>query len=224
MTARAQVLAQLADLVLGVRLPHPTRVAIDGRSAAGKTTLADELEELIRAEGREVLRPSFDDFHRPGHAQRSKRLEWTPQTLYDEGYDYDAFRDLLLAPLGPGGDRRCRLGILDAASDSAWPEEWHEASADAVVLVDGAFLLRTELAAHWDLTIWVDIDWDTMLARARRRDVAWVGSEELVELRYRRGWLPAHELYEAECRPAERARVVLDNTHVEAPRLLERRR
>jgi hypothetical protein len=29
------------------------------------------------------------------------REEWTPQSYYDEGYDYLAFRDVLLRRLGP---------------------------------------------------------------------------------------------------------------------------
>ena len=41
----------------------------------------------------------MDDFHRPGHKFRSMREEWTPQSYYDEGYDYVAFRDLVLRPL-----------------------------------------------------------------------------------------------------------------------------
>jgi hypothetical protein len=44
---------------------------------------------------RPVLRASIDDFHRPGHKFRSMREEWTPQSYYDEGYDYLAFRKQL---------------------------------------------------------------------------------------------------------------------------------
>ena len=42
-TRRQQALRGLADRILALRLGHPTRVGIDGHSAAGKTTLADVL-------------------------------------------------------------------------------------------------------------------------------------------------------------------------------------
>ena len=43
---RARVLAELADSIVAA---NATRVAIDGRSAAGKSTLADELEPILEA-------------------------------------------------------------------------------------------------------------------------------------------------------------------------------
>src|SRR5262245_27553813 len=98
---RGAVISALADAVLSLRIGHPPRVAVEGRSAAGKTTLADELAQAIRARGRECVRASIDDFHRPGHKGRSQRGAWTPRSYYEEGYDYTAFRDLLLWPLGP---------------------------------------------------------------------------------------------------------------------------
>ncbi len=217
---RSDVLERLMRIVLDLRLPHPTRVAIEGRSAAGKTTFADELAELVRAGGREVLRASIDDFHRPGHKYRSQRGEWTPRSYCEEGYDYEAFRDVLLRPLAPGGDRRCRTGIFDSFHDTWLPEEWHQVARDAVVLVDGAFLLRPELVASWDYIVWLDIDWETMLERARRRDVAWVGSEQLVLDRYRNHWIPTHQLYERDSSAREHAHAIVDNRNIDEPTIL----
>ena len=122
---RGEVVTALADAVTSLRVGHPTRVAVDGRSAAGKTTLADELADAVRARGRDVIRAFIDDFHRPGHKDRSRHGGWTLRSYYDEGYDYDAFRDLLLLPLGPGGSRRCRTALFDAVHDTWLPEEWH---------------------------------------------------------------------------------------------------
>lgn len=214
---RSEVVATLADAVTSLQVGHPTRVAIEGRSAAGKTTLADELADAVRVRGREVIRASIDDFHRPGHKDRSRRGGWTPRSYYDEGYDYDAFRDLLLQALGPGGSRRCRTALFDAFHDAWLPEEWHVVGDHTVAIVDGAFLLRPGLAGHWDFVVWLDIDMETMIARARRRDVAWVGSERVVEERYRRHWIPTHELYERLVEPRAHAHVVIDNRNPQAP-------
>jgi uridine kinase len=106
------------DWITSLDLGHPTRVGLDGRSAAGKRTLADGLAEMVQSTtGRPVLRASIDDFHRPGHKFRSIRGEWTTQSYYDESYDYVGFRELVLRPLGPGGDRRVRTAIFDSFHD-----------------------------------------------------------------------------------------------------------
>jgi uridine kinase len=217
---RTKVVTTLADVVTSLSVGHPTRVAIDGRSAAGKTTLADELADAVQAQGREVLRASIDDFHRPGHKGRSQRGGWTPRSYYDEGFDYDAFRTLLLRPLGPGGSRRCRPALFDAFHDVWRPEQWHEVGDRAVAIIDGVFLLRPELADHWDYVVWLDIDMETMVERARRRDVAWVGSEAVVEVRYRQHWIPTHELYERLIKPQTYAHAIIDNLSPQAPKVL----
>jgi uridine kinase len=217
---RSQVVSALADAVTSLRVAHPTRVAVDGRSAAGKTTFANDLADTIRAQEREVLRASIDDFHRPGHKHRSQHGGWTPQAYYDAGFDYNAFRDLLLLPLGPSGSRRCRIALFDAFHDVWWPEEWHAVGDCTVAIIDGVFLLRPELAGHWDYVVWLDIDMETMVERARRRDVAWVGSEDVVEERYRRHWIPTHELYERLIKPETSAHAIIDNRRPQEPTVL----
>lgn len=219
-STRSKVVTTLADAVTSLRVGHPTRVAVDGRSAAGKTTLADELADAVRARGREVLRASIDDFHRPGHKHRSRRGGWTPRSYFDEGFDYDAFRALLLQPLGPGGSRRCRTALFDAFHDVWRPEEWHAVGNRSVAIIDGVFLLRPDLAGHWDYVVWLDIDMETMVERARRRDVAWVGSDRVVEDRYRQHWIPTHELYERLIEPRTYAHAIIDNRSPQAPKVL----
>ena len=54
---RGELLSRLADAVGSVTTAHPTRVAVDGPPAAGKTTLADELAPLYRAASSPRRRP-----------------------------------------------------------------------------------------------------------------------------------------------------------------------
>lgn len=218
--SRIDVVNALADAIVALPLGHPTRVAIDGRSAAGKTTLADELARVIWARGRGVFRASIDDFHHPGHKHRGRDGGWTPQSYYDQGYDYAAFRTLLLAPLGPGGDRRSRTALFDSLNDVPFPEAWHTVGDRDVAIIDGVFLQRQDLAAHWDFVVWVSIDMETMVERARQRDVEWVGSAEVVEERYRTHWIPTHERYERLTDAENRANAVIDNRDPLEPKII----
>lgn len=217
---RVELVRILADSIVTLPLEHPARVAVDGRSAAGKTTLADELAEAVRARGCGVIRASIDDFHRPGHKHRGQNGGWTPQSYYDQGYDYAAFRTLLLDPLGPGGDRRCRTALFDSLHDVPFPEHWHTVDDRDVAIVDGVFLQRPDLVVHWDFVVWVAIDMETMVERARQRDVAWVGSAEVVEERYRTHWIPTHELYERLTQAERIAHASVDNRNPLEPKII----
>jgi uridine kinase len=136
-----------------------------------------------------------------------------------EGYDYDAFREFVLEPLSSGGNRQCRLKFWNSQDDVAFPDERVDVDDDAILIVDGVFLQTPLLRSFWDLIVWMDVDWETMLKRAASRDVAWVGSTELVQERYQTGWIPRQKHYERSLRPRESATVVVDNSDIDAPKV-----
>lgn len=217
-TARTQALAHLARYLAGFRLSHPVRVAIDGRTAAGKTTLADELVVPIERHGRPVIRIEIDDFHRP-LVERRRRQElplW--QRSFFDSYDYPAIRTALL-PLGEGGNRHYRRARFDSFHDVPISEPLAVAPPDAVVLVDGVYLYRPELDDLWDVRIFVEIDADDSLQRGPPRDQAWVGSVEAAAQRYRTTYIPAEDYYIETFRPHEHADVVIDNREPADPLL-----
>lgn len=62
---RAAVLRRMAQMIIGIERPHPIRVGVDGFSASGKSTLADELAATVADHGRTCFRANLDDFKRP---------------------------------------------------------------------------------------------------------------------------------------------------------------
>jgi uridine kinase len=72
---RAAVLAAVGARI--DRLPRPAFVAVDGVTAVGKTTFANELVPLLAGN---VVRVSIDDFHRPT-AERHARGQG-PESYY----------------------------------------------------------------------------------------------------------------------------------------------
>jgi uridine kinase len=207
---RGELLDRLAEAIGSVATSHPVRVAVDGPPAAGKTTLADELALLLRGRGREVIRASTESFHLP-RAQRYRHGEFSPEANYHDSFDYDALRRALLDPLGPDGDRRYRQAVYDLDTDTALSQPATTASADAVLLLDGVFLLRPELIGRWDLSIFVSAAFERVLERARIRDLARLGSAAEVERRFRTRYIPAQQLYFATARPADHADIVVHN-------------
>jgi uridine kinase len=213
---RDELLSRLASAVGSVQVVHPTRVAVDGPPASGKTTLADELAVVLRARGREVIRATIDEFLFP-RAQRFRRGPDSAEGCYHDSFDFAALHRVLLDPLGPGGDRKFQPRTYDRDADLVVSPPVIAASADAVLLFDGVFLLRPELADRWELSIFVSVPLEKTLVRARARDQNASRSADEVERRYRSRYMPSQQFYFDTARPAEHADIVVHNDEPRQP-------
>jgi uridine kinase len=209
---RRLLLEEVASRIVAEQPPHPVRVAIDGVDAAGKTTLADELEPCVRARGRPVVRASIDRFHNPRRI-RHRRGRDSPEGYFRDSFDLEALQSLLLRPLGPGGSRRYRPEVFDHSTDLELDPPFQQAAANAVLLLDGVFLHRPELIGYWELTIFLVIPLDIMLSRMARRE----GTEPSVAASSYGRYLLGQEIYLAECEPEAEASLVIDNGDPAAP-------
>jgi uridine kinase len=212
---RDEMLGRLAEEIASVKPGHPTRVAVDGPPAAGKTTLADELATVLRAQDRKVIRATIESFLFP-RAHRYQRGEFSPEGCYLDNHDYEALNRVLLDPLGPSGNRRFQDAVYDRSTDSALSPPVTTAPVDAVLIFDGVFLLRPELIDRWDLRIFVSTAFENTVDRAliRERDVL---SATAIERRWRERYIPSQQFYFAQARPADKADIVVHNDHLQQP-------
>lgn len=188
-------------------------VAFDGPDAAGKTTLADHVAAQM---GGAAVRASVDDFHRPA-AERSARGALSPEGYYWDTFALDDVRGLLDA--FASGEREVTTRTFDFRTDL--PSVHHEVvPRSAALRVDGVFLLRPELRAHWDVAVYVHVPEAVTIDRALHRDVHLFGDEQTVLLRYRSKYLPGQALYRSIAAPLDAAHLVIDNTAPTAPVIL----
>ncbi len=216
--SRNSVLQQLASIVSHSQLDHPTRVAVDGITASGKSTLARELSRIVMKLGRPVVHLTMDGYHNPReHRYRKGRL--SAAGYYEDAYDFEALARRVLLPLGPGGDRRYRERMIDLASDQPADEPAVEAPQDAVLIIDGTFLQKPEIRDLWDHRIFVNTSFDVALRRGCARDAELLGGEaearKLFEARYH----AAGRIYLDSVRPITTATVILDNDNPDYPSL-----
>lgn len=212
--ARGEFISRLGEAIRSVAIAHPLRVAIDGSPAAGKTTLADELAVVLRAEGRDVVRASVDDFLVP-RAQRYRRGRYSAEGCYLDAHDHAALCRVLLDPLGPAGDRRFQHAVYDRDTDSPSSPPATTAPADAVLLFDGVFLLRPELIDRWDLRIFVSVPFEQTVERARDRESTVDAAD--IERSWNDRYIPAQQLYFATARPTDHADIIVYNDHIHRP-------
>jgi uridine kinase len=194
---RHLALQELGDALAAVHAPgRLTRIGIDGVDGAGKTRLAEELADELTARRRPAVRVTLDQFELPA-AERYVRGELSPEGYYLDSFDLLSFRACVLSIEGPPG---------------------------LVVVADGVFLHRSELADLWDATVWVEADLEVAARRGAERNLVWFDSLDATHERYRVRYLPAQRRYIEEQRPHERATFVLRNTDLTEPELVRQPR
>jgi uridine kinase len=194
--ARTNVLDAVAARVSACSADR-VMVGIDGRSGSGKSTFADELAAVVERSGRPVIRSTTDLFHRP-RLDRMRRGPTSAEGYYLDSHQIDVIVDELLEPFRDGSPR-VLVGAFDEPRDEAVrlvapvPDQ-------AVLVFDGLFVHRPELAGFWDTSVLLHAD--------RRCDASWLAFleadlpadpvaraallDERLERarwpRYRRGW------------------------------------
>jgi uridine kinase len=214
---RRGILDQVADAVTRLPPVGVGRIGIDGVDGAGKTMFADELAEVLEGRSVVVVRASLDGFHRP-RPQRWARGRGSPEGYYLDSYDYPRLRAELLDPVGPGGSRQIRRAVHDVATDQPVDPAAEEVTEGSVLVVDGIFLHRPELAGGWDLSVYLHVPTAVSVGRCAARD----GTSPDVEALANRRYVDGQRLYLERCRPERRATMVIDNTDLGAPVILSR--
>lgn len=122
--------------------------------------------------------------------------------------------------LNPSGVRHAR-GRGDPMG--FWLDSYDHVSLRAAVLaaepcvVDGLFLHRDELVDVWDFSVWLEVPFAVSVGRLAARDGSSPDPEDASQCRYVEGQL----LYFEACEPWRRASLVVENSDVESPMLVE---
>jgi uridine kinase len=182
---------------------------VDGVDGAGKTTFASRLPNANASAGRQPVTVHEDDFL----ALREVRYRLgrdPPEGFFRDSYDLTACVRHVLDPLRAGGDRLVRRRVFDYRTNAAVNAPVEEVPVDAVVIVvivEGMFLHRDELADRWNWSVFLDVPFAETARRLAQRD----GSQPDPEHPTMRRYVEGQRIYLATCRPHERATVILDN-------------
>lgn len=221
MNARLDMIAALAEYLTTREHRHPLRVGIDGPCGSGKSTLTRELVAAIRAGGGVAVHLDSDGFHHT-RAVRYRQGRASARGYYEDAYDFEALRSLVLEPLGGAGPFTYAPAVHDMGTDERLDLR-ASVPADAVVIFDCTFLQRGTLRDLWDEVIYLDTDRATALERGVSRDAAALGGTEAARAAYESRYMAACDLYVAEERPRERASVVVELSDPERPSVVQTR-
>jgi uridine kinase len=207
--SRRVVLESLAGELLHNYGRGRTIVAVDGPTASGKSTFADDLAEAVRKKGHDVFRASIDDFLK-ARALRYAQGRDSAKGRYEDAYNYSVFRRVLIEPFGMNGSTGFVTAAWDEHRDRQIEPKWLSGPVDAMLIVDGSYLNRPELRGLWNASIWLDTDAKVRTQRMLDRDGVEPGSERAER------YAGAFKLYE-KTKPREAASIIIDNTDPDAP-------
>ena len=211
--ARDEIFNYLAERIAKRSMDRVFIVAIDGVDGAGKTMFADDLAERLRADGTEVFRAGIDGFHNP-RAVRYARGKDSAEGFFRDSFDLDDLKSALLQPFRSGGAFRTR--IFDHRTDERIVVRPGWAKPPAILVFDGIFLQQDALKEEWDLTVFLEVPFATSYLRMAAREGTDPDPQALANRRYYDGQM----LYFEECRPQERADILIDYSNLERPVLL----
>jgi uridine kinase len=206
---RQAVLSAVAQQLAARDPGRPLRVGIDGVCGVGKTTFAAELAGALAPLGRPVLHVDSDGFHHV-RAIRHRQGRESARGYYEDAYDLDGLRELVLVPLAAGPPYRYATRIHDLVTD-AQVREHAVAPADAIVLFAATFLQRGDLRRLWDEVIYLDAAPQVAQARGVARDASALGGVDAATSAYETRYMAACALYVAEQQPRERASILVDH-------------
>jgi uridine kinase len=197
-------------------------VAIDGPTGGGTRQFADDLAATVHTLGHEAFRASIEDFHTP-RSFRERNGRFSPSALYEDGYDYSVLQRVLLDPFRATSGTGFVLAAFDANRDAPFQSRWTTATPDALLIIDGLFLNRRQLAGFWNYSVWLESSREAADAAVAEggTDALQPGAdrpaaEELGEEAQRD--LGADALYWAEADPRGVATAIIDNNDPEHPR------
>lgn len=166
-------------------------IAIDGRCAAGKTTLADCLQSLC---GCSVIH--MDQFFLRPEQQTEERLAEPGGNI-----DYERFLEEVLIPLQKGVsfsyrpyDCQCRRLAEPVA-----------VTPGGIHIIEGSYACHPALIAYYDFKIFLTVDAKEQLRRIEKRNGAAYAKV------FRDRWIPLEECYFAAYPIKEQCEFVFDN-------------
>ena len=151
------------------------RLAIEGGSASGKTTLAALLRSVY---GCAVIHT--DDFFLQAHQRTAQRLSQPGGNL-----DRERLMEEVLAPASKG--QTVRFRPFDCSTMTLG--QWEELPDTPLTVVEGAYSMHPELSDYYDLSVFLEISPEEQARRIYLRNSPAIAARYLAE------WIPMENRY-----------------------------
>jgi len=198
------------EVVAARRRVDPARavlVALSGIDGSGKGFVAARVVAALEERGLRVAGINIDGWLNLPQVRFSDADP--AEHFYRHAIRFDELFAQLVLPL-----RARRSLVLDAdfAAETATAFCKHRYAFEDVdvVVLEGIYLLKRALRAHYDVSGWIDCTFETALERALARGQEGLAADETIAA-YRKIYFPAQEIHFTRDEPRAAASVVLVN-------------
>lgn len=149
-------------------------IAIDGRCASGKTTLAEQLQKVHECN---VIH--MDDFYLPMEKRTEKIMAQPGGNI-----DYERLLGEIILPIKEG--KQTVYHPYNCHNNCFLPPQKVERKLGTII--EGSYSCHPDLKEYYDLCIFMDIPYELQLERLKKRNKALL--EDFINI-----WIPREEYY-----------------------------
>jgi HAD superfamily hydrolase (TIGR01549 family) len=190
-------------------------IGVNGIDCSGKSAFANALEEYLKLKGHQTQLIQLDDFHNPRKIRYAGKDQ--AENYFKRSFNTELIVEKLLLPVSRKKDVSTNLTLLNVDSDKYDIVRDYSVNRNTIVIFEGVFIFRQELAPYIDYKVFLDITFDECKKRAGVRDIQ--ASVEKYDVKY----IPAQLKYLGEYPPHQTSDLVIDNTDWEYPKITSSR-
>ncbi|MCD4817636.1 MAG: hypothetical protein K8S23_02965 [Candidatus Cloacimonetes bacterium] len=215
------IVKYIIETIKVLKKDKPLIIVFDGVDTSGKTTLANSVFESMQEQKLSIpLRIQIDKFHNPRNV-RIQKGDLSPEGFFYDSFNHKAIFQNVIDPIKKGSGK-----LISKKYDYRIEKEIKSVEVSitnkTIILFDGIFMNRDEFYQKWDLSIFLDVSFDTVIERALKRDTHLFGGKDSIKKRYLKKYIPGEKIYLEKCKPLERADIVIDNNDYLNPKLLKK--
>ena len=207
----------ISDSILRLSSLYPRLIAISGKDASGKTVMANILGEYLKDKtDRQIIRISADDFMNERVIRRTVTGS-EGESCYKYTFNFNALKKFALGPLQPNANYVYKTKFFDQTTDSKMISNNKRADNDAIIIVDGVFLFKKDLANYWSLKILLETADNIVIERGAMRDINRIGNYEDARNKYINRYIASQTIYYNEEHPEKSSDIIINNDDFNSP-------
>ncbi|HEU0007994.1 MAG TPA: uridine kinase [Terriglobia bacterium] len=182
-------------------------VGVTGIDGCGKGYMTGRIVSELQRLGFKAVGINIDGWLNLPHKRFSKTCP--AEHFYERAIRFDEMFQQLVLPLKQ--NRRHHV-VADFAEESAteYRKQVYDFEDVDIIVLEGIYLLKRALCAHFDLTFWVDCTFETALGRALQRGQEGLPAAETVRA-YETIFFPAQRIHFAKDNPRAAADLIINN-------------
>ncbi len=187
--------------------PRSALVALSGIDGSGKGYVSARILERLRDAGCRTAAIGVDGWLNLPLRRFSR--ENPGEHFYRNAIRFQEMFDQLVLPLRDRGSIRLEADFTEETA-AAYRRHVYEYRTVEVILLEGIYLLKRDLRAHYDLSIWIDCSFQTALDRALARRQEGLSPQETIRA-YETIYFPAQRIHFERDDPRRAAAIVMVN-------------